>query len=87
MPTVLGNQALKAKLIDKIGGLQAAVEDAAEQGGIKGTPKVVDYSRGSFFEDFFGSSDSKAALEERVTRELMRRLIERCVLNDERTGL
>jgi len=72
-----GSQALKAKLIDEIGGLQAAIEDAAKRGGIKGTPKVVDYSRGSFFENFFGSSDSKAFLEDRAIREMMRRIVER----------
>jgi protease IV len=36
-----GRQALERKLVDELGGLQAAVRAAAELGGIKGDPKLV----------------------------------------------
>ena len=36
-----GRQALKYGLLDELGGLQAAIEEAGRQGGIVGTPKVV----------------------------------------------
>jgi protease-4 len=36
-----GNQAKKAKLVDELGTLQDAIDDAAKQGGIKGKPNVI----------------------------------------------
>jgi protease-4 len=36
-----GRQALSLKLVDKMGGLDAAVEDAKNRGGITGEPRIV----------------------------------------------
>jgi len=44
-----GNQAKKVKLVDELGTLQDAIDDAAKEGGIKGKPNViypVKYKRG-----------------------------------------
>ncbi len=36
-----GRQALSAGLIDKLGGLDKAIEDAKERGGIEGKPRII----------------------------------------------
>jgi ClpP class serine protease len=40
--------------VDELGNFQDAVDLAAEMAGIKGKPRVVEYGRKSFFEQFFG---------------------------------
>ena len=40
-----GSQAKEVGLIDKLGGLEEATNSAAELGGIKGEPRIVDYFR------------------------------------------
>ena len=41
-------------LVDELGNFQDAVDLAAEMAGIEGKPRVVEYGRKSFFEQFFG---------------------------------
>lgn len=51
-----GQQALALGLVDELGNLPEAIDRAAELGGIKGKPRLVEYRRPlSFFESFFGS--------------------------------
>jgi protease-4 len=38
-----GRQALELGLVDELGGLQAAIEEAARLGGIVGEPEVIEY--------------------------------------------
>jgi protease-4 len=41
-------------LVDELGNFQDAVDLAAEMAGIEGKPRVVEYGRKTFFEQFFG---------------------------------
>jgi len=51
-----GQQALELGLVDELGNLPEAIERAAELGGIKGRPRLVEYHRPlTLFESFFGS--------------------------------
>lgn len=59
-----GTQALKIKLIDRIGGMRETVRAAARAGGIKGEPKVVEYRRHrSPFTDILGADSDDASSE------------------------
>lgn len=49
-----GRQAKEMGLVDELGNFQDAIDLAAEMAGIKGKPRVVEYGRKSFFEQFFG---------------------------------
>ncbi|MCL5105406.1 MAG: signal peptide peptidase SppA [Armatimonadetes bacterium] len=70
-----GNQALKVKLVDKIGGLHETVREAAKEGGISGEPKVVEYGRRGLFDAVFGSTEEKSHLKEAATRKLLEKLL------------
>ena len=41
-------------MVDELGNFQDAVDLAAELAGIEGKPRVVEYGRKSFFEQFLG---------------------------------
>jgi len=49
-----GRQAKELGLIDELGNYQDAIDLAAEMAGIEGKPKLVEYGKASFFEEFFG---------------------------------
>ncbi|MCD6456439.1 MAG: signal peptide peptidase SppA [Methanophagales archaeon] len=49
-----GRQAKELGLVDELGNFQDAVDLAAELAGIEGKPRVVEYGRKTFFEQFFG---------------------------------
>ncbi|MEN6356305.1 MAG: signal peptide peptidase SppA [Armatimonadota bacterium] len=68
-----GDQALKVKLVDEIGGLHETVRAAAKAGGIKGAPKVVEYGRKGFLQSLLGGDSSKASaeLDSAVTRKAL----------------
>ena len=73
-----GNQALKVKLVDNIGGLHETVYAAAKAAGVSGEPKVVEYGEKSLFEDLFGSDSEKASsnAERLITRKLLEQAVE-----------
>ncbi len=50
-----GPTAKELGLVDEIGSRQEAVERASKLGGIKGTPAVVEYRRGTFLREFVGA--------------------------------
>lgn len=76
-----GDQALKVKLIDEIGGLRETTLAAAKAGGIKGEPKVVEYGKRGLFGSVFGSDSESAAAE--AERALGKKLIEQMRSGDE----
>mgnify|MGYP001049615324 CR=1 FL=1 len=53
-----GRQALKLKLVDKIGGLQDALRSAADGAGIAGDYEVVQYDRESLLDILVGSTET-----------------------------
>jgi len=57
-----GRQALKVKLVDKIGGLQDTVEAVAREAGIKGEPEVTVYGGRTLFERLF-SLESRSLVD------------------------
>lgn len=74
-----GSQALKHRLVDKIGGLHDAQIAAARAGGIKGEPDIVEYRRKGFW-DVLMSSNSEAAanrLHEEATRRMAEEILRR----------
>lgn len=73
-----GRQALKLKLIDRLGGLEDALRAAADDAGIKGEFDVVEYERGGLLDFLFGgagSSVSQFAGERSILGELARKLL------------
>ena len=78
-----GSQALRAKLVDRLGGMHEAVRAAARAGGIKGEPKVVEYKRRTSFSDIFGMESERAATE--AERQIGKQLIEQ-LLNRSGSG-
>ena len=52
-----GEQALAAKLIDRLGTMQDAIEEAGRLGGIKGEPEVITAAEKE--EAFYGHADRK----------------------------
>jgi len=51
-----GTKAKELKLVDQVGGREKAIEIAAHMGKIKGEPKVVEYKKTGFFEEFVGTA-------------------------------
>lgn len=80
-----GSQAMKVKLVDRLGGMHEAVRAAARAGGIKGEPKVVEYKRKSAFSDIFGMESERANTE--AERALGRQLIDKMLNNNTGSGL
>jgi len=70
-----GSQAIKVKLVDRIGGMKETVRAAARAGGIKGEPKVVEYRRHRSIYDILGSETEGAASE--AERAIGKQLIDR----------
>ncbi len=69
-----GEQALKLKLVDRIGGLRDTVLDAGKAGGIAGEPKVVEYKRRGLLYMLFGEGSEAAS--SRLREEMTRRMAE-----------
>lgn len=62
-----GRQALKAKLVDKLGGLDDAVDMAARLGGISGKPNIVeDEKKKGLMETLFGEDEFEVSLPFRL---------------------
>jgi protease-4 len=60
-----GQQALELGLVDNLGNLAEATKRAAELGGIKGEPRIIDYGRdGSLFGGFTGAFHQPSPVEE-----------------------
>lgn len=57
-----GQQALTLKLVDQLGYLQDAIDEAASRGGISGTPRVIEYRQQSPFAELFGASVARTVL-------------------------
>lgn len=57
-----GQQALALKLVDQLGYLQDAVDEAAIRGGISGTPRVIEYRRQTPFAELFGMTIARTVL-------------------------
>jgi protease-4 len=74
-----GDQALKLKLIDEIGGLRETTLAAAKAGGVKGEPKVTEYRRGGFLGTLLSSDEESRS---RVEREMARRMLEELLRRD-----
>ncbi len=73
-----GEQAVKLKLIDEIGGLRETTLAAAMAGGIKREPRVVEYGRGGFWSSVFGGDEEALSqLEQTVVREMLNTLLEK----------
>ena len=70
-----GRQALKLKLVDKIGGLEDALRFAADEAGIAGEFQIVEYGQGGLFDVLFGTTDSSAAGSEKGLLDFARRLL------------
>lgn len=51
-----GQKAKELGLVDEIGSRRDAVDWASKLGGIKGTPSVVEYRRGTFLREFVGAA-------------------------------
>lgn len=79
-----GTQAMRAKLVDRIGGFHEAVRAAARAGGIKGEPKVVEYRKKTAFSDIFGMESERLANE--AERALGRQLIDKMLNNNNGAG-
>jgi protease-4 len=56
-----GLQAKQNKLVDNIGGLQDAIEDAAKRAGISGDPKIKEYGGGGMLGSILGSKAETGA--------------------------
>lgn len=56
-----GRQALKLKLVDRIGGLQDALRSAADEAGIAGDYDVVQYDNQGLMDVLFGSTTGSAS--------------------------
>jgi protease-4 len=69
---VTGEQAVKAKLVDEIGGLQDATAAIASVVGIRGEPDVVEYGRRGLIESILGA-DSETSSSRGVLDQLLRR--------------
>jgi len=72
-----GKQAVKAKLVDKIGGLRETILAAGRAAGIRGEPTVVEYKRRGMFGQLFGEDGDDA--ESRISDALARRALEELV--------
>lgn len=72
-----GSQAIKVKLVDRLGGLHEAVRAAARAGGIKGEPKVVEYKRHRSFSDIFGAQSEhfNSEAERAIGKQLIDQLL------------
>lgn len=79
-----GSQAIKVKLVDKLGGMRETVRAAAKAGGIKGEPKVIEYKRHRNFSDIFSSESEKVSSE--AERAIGKQLIDQLV-NGKGSGL
>lgn len=78
-----GTQAVKVKLVDRIGGMRDTIKAAARAGGIKGEPRVVEYKRTRSFSDIFGADSERANTE--AERAIGKQLIDR-LLNSKESG-
>jgi protease-4 len=76
-----GRQALKLKLVDKIGGLQDALRSAADDAGIAGEYHVVQYDQEGLMDILFGSAGNSSSGTQPGLTDLARRL-----LLDDRAG-
>jgi len=75
-----GTQAMKAKLVDSIGGMRDTIKAAAQAAGIKGEPKVVEYKRRRSIYDIFGTQTDRAVSD--AERALGKHVIERLLGNE-----
>jgi protease-4 len=55
-----GEQALKLKLVDELGGMRPAVRALAKRAGIVGAPKVVEFRKRSLMDVLFGDVSASA---------------------------
>ncbi|MEE8359056.1 MAG: signal peptide peptidase SppA [Candidatus Hydrothermarchaeales archaeon] len=55
----VGKKAVELKLADEIGTKEDAIAVAGRMGGIEGEPTVVEYKRGTFFDDFIGTASAR----------------------------
>lgn len=78
-----GTQAVKAKLVDRIGGMRDTIKAAALAAGIKGEPRVVEYKKRRSIYDIFGTEADRAASE--AERALGKQLIDQLLDNKGRT--
>jgi protease-4 len=74
-----GNQALKLKLVDEIGGLRDATRAAARRVGITGEPELVEYRRKGLFDMLMSSSSEATAnrLQEEAARRMAEEILRR----------
>jgi len=72
-----GSQAIKVKLVDRLGGLHETVRAAARDGGIRGEPKVVEYKRHRTISDIFGAESERASsdAERAIGKQLIDQLL------------
>lgn len=54
-----GNQALKLKLVDKLGNFQSAIELAGKLSGIAGKPRTIEYGRPSLLDILLGDYQTR----------------------------
>lgn len=70
-----GEQAVKLKLVDKIGGLRETTLAAARAGGIKKEPRVVEYGRRGFWSSILsGDEEASSQIEQAIAREVLNSL-------------
>ena len=81
-----GSQAMRVKLIDRLGGMHETVRAAARAGGIKGEPRVIEYRRHKSFSDIFGVESERATSD--AERAIGKQLIDQLLNNKgSNTGL
>lgn len=72
-----GTQAVRAKLVDRIGGLRETVRAAAKKGGIRDEPRVVEYRKRTAFSDLFGAESERLSgdAERAIGKQLIDQLV------------
>jgi len=71
-----GEQAVKLRLVDEIGGLRETTLAAARAGGIKKEPQVVEYGRKGFWSSILsGDNESLSQMERAIAREVLNSLL------------
>jgi protease-4 len=72
-----GSQAIRVKLVDKLGGLHETVRAAGRASGIRGEPKVIEYKRHRGFSDIFSTESERASSD--AERAIGKQLIDQLV--------
>ena len=70
-----GRQAKAVSLVDEMGSMEEALNEAGKMAGIQGKPKTREYSRPGFWESLFGADSSAQGIGNGLVRQLVRTLL------------